>query len=385
MDGIALTAAFSTLVARIYDCAVDNACWPATLDAVRRTLGCANAALSLQLLPSGQLIKHIVTGVPSPWLEQMPAYHADILDLWGGLAFASTVPLDRAAVLSRTNPDALAAGTNRYLVEWKRPQGLVDTLAIPLTRDGASIGAIGMGRHSDAGPIDEAEIALATLLTPHLQRAVAIGRLLDTEAANRNTLEAVIDRLAMPVFVVADDRAILHRNAAAERLAPDDSGIVVRGGRLSSPRPSVAHALDNAVRQCRSGIAPGHHALGLPCHDAAGRTRALHVLPLGDRGLLTPLLRLPRAAAVVFVAMPRAAAGASAAMVATLFALTPMETRVFGAIADGATVAATAQRLGTATSTIRTHLLKVFDKTGLRRQPELVRLANSLTLPIEAG
>lgn len=380
MSSLGAPAAFSRLVEQIYDCAIDPARWPVTLDVIRNALGFANAALTLQALPSGRFLMNFVTGVESPWLERMSAYASDVIDLWGGPAVAQSAPIDRPAVLSRMNPEAIAAGTNPYIVEWGRPQGLVDTLAIPLSRDGASIGTIGMGRHGSAGPIGETEIALATLLTPHLQRAVAIGRLLEGQVATRNTLAQVIDHLSMPVFILAVDRRILHRNAAAWRLPANDAGVSTRGERLSSPKADVARALESFVRHCHDGTGPRHHALGLPCHGVDGRTRALHVLPMVGSEV-APLL--PGAVAAVFVATPRAATGASVAMIASLFALTPMEARVFSAVAEGATVAETARGLGTATSTVRSHLLQVFDKTGLRRQSELVRLASSLTLPVD--
>ncbi len=60
---------------------------------------------------------------------------------------------------------------------------------------------------------------------------------------------------------------------------------------------------------------------------------------------------------------------------ALLYDLTPAETRVFELLADGMTQAAIAAQLGIAPSTVKTHLLKVFEKTGINRQAELVRFA----------
>ena len=64
---------------------------------------------------------------------------------------------------------------------------------------------------------------------------------------------------------------------------------------------------------------------------------------------------------------------------ALLYDLTPAEVRVFESVVAGATPAEIAARLGLAPSTVKTHLLRVFDKTGCRRQADLVRLASSLT------
>lgn len=62
-------------------------------------------------------------------------------------------------------------------------------------------------------------------------------------------------------------------------------------------------------------------------------------------------------------------------VVAALFGLTEAERRIFENVADGLTVQETAEKLGIGVSTVRTHLLRVFEKTDTGRQAELVSLA----------
>ena len=82
----------------------------------------------------------------------------------------------------------------------------------------------------------------------------------------------------------------------------------------------------------------------------------------------------------MFVAPTIAPAPAEA--LAALFNLTAAEARVFCQIAAGRTQAAVAMALGIAASTVKTHLLRLFAKTGTRRQADLVKLAGSLALPV---
>ena len=56
------------------------------------------------------------------------------------------------------------------------------------------------------------------------------------------------------------------------------------------------------------------------------------------------------------------------------FGLTPAEARFRGEVLKAGGLQATADRLGISLTTARTHLAHVFDKTGTRRQAELVRL-----------
>jgi len=68
---------------------------------------------------------------------------------------------------------------------------------------------------------------------------------------------------------------------------------------------------------------------------------------------------------------------------AALFDLTAAEARVFAHIASGMTQSEIAHTLGIEASTVKTHLLHVFSKTGTRRQADLIKLAASLALPLQ--
>ena len=56
------------------------------------------------------------------------------------------------------------------------------------------------------------------------------------------------------------------------------------------------------------------------------------------------------------------------------FGLTPAEARLLDILCAGASVPQAAARLGVAPTTARTHLQRIFDKSGVRRQSDLQRL-----------
>ena len=70
------------------------------------------------------------------------------------------------------------------------------------------------------------------------------------------------------------------------------------------------------------------------------------------------------------------------AALAALYELTPTEARVLVAIASGKNRAAAAVALGIADSTVKTHLTRIFEKTGTSEQSELAKLVASLTPPV---
>lgn len=380
MERSVSSARFSELVGAVYDCVVDPRLWPETLDAVRTEMRFATAVLSSHSLTSGRLLLEVNSGIDAEWLERMHDFDGEMFDLWGGPEVSNGFPVGEPGLLSQVNPRAFAPTPHRYIVEWGWPQGLIDTLAVVVARDGAAVGTMAFGRHGAEGPIGENEITLARLLAPHVQRSVAISRLLDVVVIAQ-AFGDVIERLAAPVMLVARDGRVLHRNAAARLLLEDGAVLAARGGRLTSSDPQAARRLREAVDQCdRDESVLTRSASGFPVRDFDGRVHAVHVLPLGRGSVRTALMR--EAAAAILVSSPASPVGATADAVAALFDLTPAEARVFGLIASGATPAEVATALAVAPTTVKTHLKRVFAKLGVRRQVDLARLAANLASPL---
>ncbi len=67
------------------------------------------------------------------------------------------------------------------------------------------------------------------------------------------------------------------------------------------------------------------------------------------------------------------------------YAITPAESRVMMLLVQGMTISEAAEALGISPPTAKTHLARLFDKTGTSRQADLVRLAMSALAPTAAG
>lgn len=84
--------------------------------------------------------------------------------------------------------------------------------------------------------------------------------------------------------------------------------------------------------------------------------------------------RAELAVALVVLRAPEDVPMPSETALRSLFALTPAEARVACLLAGGATVDEIAGALDVRVTTVRSHVQKLLDKTGTRRQSELVRL-----------
>jgi DNA-binding CsgD family transcriptional regulator len=193
-------------------------------------------------------------------------------------------------------------------------------------------------------------------------------------------VERLLDCFSIAVLLVGADRGIVHANLAARAMLQDHDIIRSMRGRLALPNPQATVALANAIR--RAGVETygfGPRGVAVPARRRDGSPAVVHVLPLPpQRG---PSGAVPRIVAAVVASAPRPPQVPAAAL-ASLFELTPAETRVLELIVEGRAPAEIGCRLGVSAATVRTHLQRVFDKTGSSRQADLVRLVACLALPL---
>jgi DNA-binding CsgD family transcriptional regulator len=234
--------------------------------------------------------------------------------------------------------------------------------------------AIVMGRQVDMGTAHAAAIAKLDALRPHLGRAALMAARLRLERAK--TVGETLAAIGLAAVVLEGNGKALAANTLIEA-----SVGVVRwraGDRLALKDPVADALLRDAV--ARTGAEAGGGSLSFPVRDV--ETQALnigHVVPvrLAARDLFSRSL-------AVFVLAPLTAPQApSVELVRSLFDLTPMEARVARGLAGGKTVEDLAADGGVASSTIRTHVRGVLEKTGCHRQTDFVAMIAATVLPID--
>ena len=121
-------------------------------------------------------------------------------------------------------------------------------------------------------------------------------------------------------------------------------------------------------------MAPGVMLLPRP---GCGHPRAVHVAPLRPGGAPAPE---GAAAVLLLVRDPAGTSPLTGSLLIGLFGLTGAEARVATALLAADGPREVAAQLGIGLSTVRTHLHRLYDKTGTRRQAELVWLLATLAL-----
>ncbi len=370
----------SRLIGLVYDCALDPSGWERTLDEIRRDLGFCNGMFTIWTAPKGQPLLNVTSGIPEEYARRIPDHGADIIAQWGGAERIAGFAVGEPKVLSWERPRSEWVDT-AYYRDWIEPQGIVDLMAVAITRDKDTTCSVGFARHRSEGAIGARQLHLARLLVPHIQRTVTISRLLDVKSIAAANFSAALDAVAAGVVLVDRTLCIVSANKAARAMMVGDGAMIDRRGFLTLGGTAATTALRQAVGQANAGdVALGRRGIGIPTARSDGSPAVAHVLPLRHGELRSGLAT--GADAAVFVAPADGMPLAQGETIAALFDLTPAETRVYTAIADGRTLGETAKTLGISLATAKTHLLRLFAKTGTRRQAELVRLAGSFAAPL---
>jgi DNA-binding CsgD family transcriptional regulator/PAS domain-containing protein len=368
---------FSELIGQIYDCALDPSRWQAVMGEICRQFGFDVSTLHVLRLPVGAPTIQAVFGIDREWVIRSLDYQADLVEAWGGAERLMSFPLDEPVILSRYSTASFREST-RYYREFAEPVDIHDSIAFAIARGPSMVGGISFNRRGTAMPFGDIDVEHLRLIAPHVRRAVTISDLFGVRAVEAATFGSILDTFPFGVLLVDRELAIVHANAAAAEMLNRREPIRSEKGRVALTDRTTQGALERAVQQAGDAAGLGGKGIGIP---ASGKDRpsVVHVLPLRDGQLRSGLGS--RAVAALFVAPATLPPRMPADAIAAIYDLTPAETSVFELLVAGRTQAEIAATLGIAPSTVKSHVLHLFAKTGCRRQANLVKLASSLSSP----
>ena len=367
---------FKEIVGGIYDAVLDPGRWHQALDRMRTAFAFENCVLGIVAMPHGTSVLQVAVNVPDEYLRRVPAYNDEVLKLWGGPKRIAKVPLEEPVVQSHMT-DPATWMQNAYFREWGCPQGLVDAVALALASDSTMVANLAFGKHKGARPVTPEDLDGLRLLGPHVRRAVTIGRLLEMETNRAETLEAALDSSANGAVLVNSNMTIVHANRAAEDMLAEGDPIRSVAGRLELESELVPGQLEAAVGQAAGREAElGRGGIGIPSRRQDGSPLVVNVMPLEQRS--ARVSRRQRPAAAVFVSKRPAGTSPLEDAAGLLFGLTPAEARIFELVRAGHSDQEIKEALGIAASTLKTHVLRLYDKTGRHRRADLAQLASEM-------
>ncbi|MPZ58986.1 MAG: hypothetical protein GEU91_21365 [Rhizobiales bacterium] len=363
------------LIGHIYDAAFDAALWPEVLIRLTDAVGGAEVCMfdSDPRTHSAALIapRHdpdYVRSMRDEWLRR--EFEASSSTFGQRLLGA---PAGQVLDAHQLVPDEFFR--TDFYNEWWRPQGL-------------SLFGIGtkwrVGPHewgfcfvhgsSGPGEFEVENAKLFGLIAPHLVRAAELHhRLRHFKLEQESALVGLNRPDRGVIFVDATARVVYANDTAADLIRARD-GLLVDRSELTALDSDASTVLRRMIAGCadrrltKGGSVDVRRGERLPLHILVAPFRATR---WQDRDAWLGFLR---PVAILIVNDPELERQTYKAHLQEEFRLTPAETEVALEISKGDGRDAAAARLAITPGTLRIHLQRVFEKTGVHRQAELVRL-----------
>jgi DNA-binding CsgD family transcriptional regulator len=361
------TVILSRLIESIYDCAIDPALWPSTLDQIAAAHDSTAGTLNVMDYATGAERTLVHVGISDH-------YQALYRERYQGCdVFAHSLllrPVDEPATSEELAAEEELLQSRIYR-EWAAPQGFRYVLLTALIKNQARLAFIGVTRGKAGGAYSSEEQARMALLAPHVRRAITIADLIEHKTLELDTLTASLDALTVSVLVLGPDARLVYSNTSGEAVLARGDLLLSRNGFIE-PWDRTATPAFRAVTAAKAG---GAITLTKRGEGAA----VLLALPL--RGGRRQKVTSGQARVALFI-QDNPCGPHAIELFGQAYRLTGAELRVLLGLAEDATPTDIAERYGIATSTVRTHLKSLFVKTGAQRQKDLVKLLLS-TPPVD--
>jgi DNA-binding CsgD family transcriptional regulator len=369
----------SCVVGSIYDAALDPTLWTDALAKIAEFVGGQAGALGSKDMVRKFVNKFVGVdchiGLDLPYMQMHSETHGEFDPL-------ATLPLfDVGQVVSLPEFMPDDHDCKGRCQEWA-PQGCCDIAGAVLERSGKSCEFLSVVRSEANDMVDTEMRRRMALVAPHARRAVLIGKAIDQKASEVATFADVLDSLSAGLFLIDANRRVVHANVAGRGILGAGDFLRSVDGRLVARDTKINRVLRDIFAD-RGDLEIGSKAITLLLTAQEGECRVAHVLPMAAAARRRA--GVPGAVvAAVFVCRATLETPSSPDVIRRAYQLTPAELRVLLAIVNIGGVPEVATALGVADSTIKTHVGRLFDKTGAVRQADLVKLVAGFSTPLVA-
>lgn len=272
----------------------------------------------------------------------------------------------------------------RVWQEWMKPQDMFGGLGTRIIAFADSYWFFDVQRGERQEAFDADDVELLDRLSPVLCRVAEIRRQVQHLRFERDDARAALDRFSLGVIFVDADMRIEYVNAGAEDiLSSPATPVTVVAGRLAAISPSMQlklkSSVDNALRSAANPFLQHSCHLILP-DRGGGHGLAACIVPAAAVAQDSGQGKGKGRAMITLRALSGPTDLGETAR--QLFDLTEAEGRLAAALAEGLSVAEAAQCHRIKISTARTHLARIFQKTGVRQQSQLVALLRNIHMPV---
>lgn len=370
----AALARIAPLLPALYAAATDATRWPeAFAEVVRLFGGHSGLIFSHQATPNQQGIWVPYQCSDEGLKRYAERYHA--FDIW----MQRALDLHYRGLFGpgdiKTSDDLLPRQEFLASVFYREHLAPIDTydLMAGVLHDGSEpdipIVHVAIHRPKSAPLFGEAEKTLLAALIPHLQEATRIGFRLGALEQRCSITQAAVETSSPALMFFNAQGTVVFTNSRAQLILAKNDRLRIQAGRLVVGEKQQAR-LDALLKT----PPPEETMLGIS-HPSEIPDLWLIRVPIPPTEKSAPDARRPTVALVIHDSM--AIARVDLKGFAKVYGLTPAESRIMGLLLEHGTPALIAEELGVTLHTVRTQLRTIREKTGVRRQAEMVRMLMS--------
>ncbi|BCJ89537.1 transcriptional regulator [Terrihabitans soli] len=366
-----MTTELSDLIGRIYDTALEPDLWPEVLAEAARFLPGYAAALMIKGGADQSGLIHYDDGGIDPHYKQL--YFDRYINFDPTLCGNFFADPDAPVAATDVVPYPVFTQTG-FFRDWVEPQGLVDFLCAMIDKSPSGAAIFSIFRTKQQGMVDDGARERMRLLMPHIRRSVLIGRTIGYGISRAETLADTLDSVSSAVFLVGAGGRLVEANAAGHAMIAEGSVLRAGTGRLIAGEAAADRSLREAFSGAETGDAGlGTQAIAVTLVSQDGLSYIAHVLPLTS-GARRSAGAGYAAVAAVFLRRVQLDGPAMPEVISKMYGLTPTELKVLLAVFEAAGINDIADALKVSPATVKTHLSRIFLKTGTKRQADLVKL-----------
>lgn len=247
---------------------------------------------------------------------------------------------------------------------------LSDALALRLTVQG----------DVSRGQYNAQDLRVMESLLPHLRRAVEISREVSRLIRHAQALSSVLEQGRSALLLMDPEGRVLHANDAARALSGSgftlrDDRVVLRDRKAQVQLQAAIGACAMALRGISASIAQGGCHVSIP--RAGGLPLSAYLAPFRQQRT-NEWDPLPEDLVTLQIVDPEEHRQASPKALQGALHLTPAEARVAAGLCNGASAREIAAQLALSPHTVRDHIKRIYQRTGVSKQSEFVNRAWSV-------
>lgn len=368
----------SEVLGILYDAAADPSLWGPFIERLARRTGATSAALVMHDFARA------FCSVASSWelnpeLNRLYEEHYHTLDVWAqrGSAHPEFVCHSRSICpLSELKTTEIY---NELLV----PSGIEHAMFAFPENGKSRLFGVSLYRDRSRPEFTESDLQILHFLAPHLHRVFKLHIRFSELKACSSGFENALDMVPSGIALLSLDGQIVFMNRSATALVAERDGLLSTSNGFRAEQKTESELLTKAIWQATSTSNGRSTSVGGALFISRRTRPPLQVLISPIRPSTVQLSQ--RIGVVVFINDPCRTQRPADTLLRTLYGLTRAECRVALLLSDGRSPREIAETIGVTENTVRSQIKSIYNKTGVKRQSELIRLLVSQSWPSSQG